>query len=74
MKWSSLLVTVMATDEGDEAPPGEVGEMPPGVCALDGGLDVPSLSSAIEPFLDFAPIKLFFCLNFSSQLVLLVLR
>jgi len=59
--------------EGEGTPLGEVGEMPPGVCALEGGLEVPSLSSAIELFLDFAPIKLFFCLNFSNQLLLLVL-
>lgn len=57
-----------------ETPLGVVGEIPPGVCTFDGGFDVPSDSSAIEPFLDFAPDKLFFCLNFSSQLVLFTLR
>lgn len=63
----------MVTGDGD-TPLGEDGEMPPGVCTLDGGFDAPSDSSAMEPFLDFEPIKLFFCLNFSSQLVLLALR
>lgn len=63
----------MESGEGD-TPLGEVGEMPPGVCTFDGGFDVPSDSSAIEPFLDFEPSRLFFCLNFSSQLVLLALR
>jgi hypothetical protein len=28
----------------------------------------------MDPFLDFAPMRWFFCLNFSSQLVLLALR
>ena len=64
----------MAIGAGDGTPLGEVGEIPPGVCAVEGGLDVPSLSSAIELFRDFEPMRLFFCLNFSSQLVLLVLR
>lgn len=63
----------MVAVEGD-APPGEVGERAPGVCTLDGGFDVPSDSSAIEPFLDRAPIKWFFCLNFSNQLVLFAFK
>lgn len=57
-----------------DTPPGEVGEMAPGVCTLEGGFEVPSDSSAIEPFLDRAPMRWFFCLNFSSQLLLLALR
>lgn len=48
--------------------------MAPGVCTFEGGFDVPSDSSAIEPFLDLAPMRWFFCLNFSSQLVLLPLK
>lgn len=60
-------------DEGD-TPLGDAGEIPPGVWTLDGGFDVPSDSSAMELFLDLAPMRLFFCLNFSSQLVLLALR
>lgn len=47
-----LAATVPA--EG-EIPPGEVGEIAPGVCTVDGGFDVPSDSSAIEPFRDLAP-------------------
>lgn len=51
-----LFLAVTAVLEGD-TPPGDVGEMAPGVCTLDGGFDVPSDSSAIEPFRDLAPIK-----------------
>jgi hypothetical protein len=40
-----------------EAPPVEVGETAPGVCTFEGGLDAPSDSSAIEPFLDLAPMR-----------------
>jgi hypothetical protein len=72
-RFSSLFLAVMPMGEGD-TPLGDVGEMPPGVCTFDGGLDVPSDSSAIELFLDFAPMRLFFCLNFSSQLVLLAFK
>jgi hypothetical protein len=57
-----------------ETPLGDVGDMPPGVCTLDGGFEFPSDSSAIELFLDFAPKRLFFCLNFSSQLVLFAFK
>lgn len=71
VRFSSLFLAVRG--EGD-TPLGDVGEMPPGVCTFDGGLEVPSDSSAMDPFLDFAPIRLFFCLNFSSQLVLLAFR
>lgn len=42
--------------EGD-APPGELGEIAPGVCTFDGGFEVPSDSSAIDPFLDLAPMR-----------------
>lgn len=57
-----------------ETPFGVTGEMPPGVWTLEGGLEAPSDSSAIELFLDFDPRRLFFCLNFSSQLALFALR
>jgi hypothetical protein len=63
----------MVVVEG-ETPPVEVGETAPGVCTLEGGFDAPSDSSAIEPFRDLAPMRWFFCLNFSSQLVLFALR
>jgi hypothetical protein len=46
----------MVAFEG-EIPPAEVGETAPGVCTFEGGLDVPSDSSAIEPFLDLAPMR-----------------
>lgn len=58
--------------EGDDTPLGEQGDISLGVCALDGGFDG-SESSAMDRFLDLAPIKLFFCLNFSSQVLLLAL-
>jgi hypothetical protein len=67
----------MLIAEGEVSLPvggGEVGEMLFGVCVPDPGFEAPSDSSAMEPFLDFAPIRLFFCLNFSNQLVLLALR
>jgi hypothetical protein len=54
--------------------PGDVGEMAPGESTFDGGLEVPFDASAIEPFLALAPMRWFFCLNFSSQLVLFALR
>jgi hypothetical protein len=57
-----------------ETPLGVVGEIPLGVCAFDAGFDIASDSSAIDPFLDFAPNRLFFCLNFSNQLVLFAFR
>jgi hypothetical protein len=68
-----LLLVVTVVLVGD-TPPGDVGEIAPGVCTFDGGFDAPSDSSAIEPFRDLAPIKWFFCLNFSSQLLLFALR
>jgi hypothetical protein len=49
----------------------EVGDPLLGECDVDAVSEVSSASSwASEPFLDLAPIKLFLCLNFSSQLVL----
>jgi hypothetical protein len=73
LRFSSLLLAFMVAVAGD-TPPGEVGEMAPGVCTFDGGFDVPSDSSAMEPFRDLAPIRWFFCLNFSSQLVLFAFK
>jgi hypothetical protein len=73
LRFSSLFLPDNVAVIGD-IPPGEVGERAPGVCALDGGFEAPSDSSAMDPFLDFAPMRWFFCLNFSSQLVLLALR
>lgn len=73
LRFSLLGFAETLSGEGD-TPVGDAGEMPPGVCTFDGGFEVPSDSSAIELFLDFAPMRLFFCLNFSSQLVLLALR
>lgn len=40
-----------------DTPPGEVGEMAPGVCTLDGGFEVPSDSSAIEVLRDLALLR-----------------
>lgn len=56
MRFSSLFLVVMV-DVAGETPPGEVGEIAPGVCTFDGGFDVPSDSSAIEPFRDLAPMR-----------------
>jgi hypothetical protein len=56
LMFSSLFLDDNVAVMGD-IPPGEVGESAPGVCALDGGLEVPSDSSAIEPFRDLAPIR-----------------
>jgi len=52
---------------------GEVGEML-GVCVPDPGSEGPSESSTTEFFRDLEPMRLFFCLNFSSQLLLFALR
>src|SRR5437899_2095111 len=64
--------------DGDATPVGDVGEMvvPFGVCAADvSPLMPPSESFTSVCFLDpLAPAKLFFCLNFSSQLVLFAFR
>jgi hypothetical protein len=51
-----LFLAITVVLEGD-TPPGDVGEVAPGVCTFDGGFDVPSDSSAMDPFLDLAPIK-----------------
>lgn len=40
-----------------DTPPGEVGEMAPGVWTLDGRFEFPSDSSAIEPFRVLAPMR-----------------
>ncbi len=56
---------------GDVKPLGEIGENPLGVCEPESALKPPSESLASDPFLALAPGRLFFCLNFSSQLVLL---
>jgi hypothetical protein len=71
---SSLMAEVTAMGDGEATPLGEVGEIPFGVCDIDGGFDPPSESSASEFFLDFDPSRLFFCLNFSSQLPLVSFR
>lgn len=62
-------------EEGDATPLGDVGEIPFGVADVEAGFDA-SDSSAMEFFLDFdpAPIRLFFCLNFSSQVLLFAFR
>ena len=73
LRLSSLFFAARFGTTG-ESSSGEIGESAPGVCALDGGLEAPSDSSAIDPLRDFAPIKWFFCLNFSNQLVLFALR
>ena len=56
LRFSWLFLAFMVVVAGD-TPPGEVGEMAPGVCAFDGGLEVPSDSSANEPFLPLAPMR-----------------
>lgn len=53
---SSLFLTAKFGTVG-ESSSGEIGERAPGVCALDGGFEVPSDSSAIEPLRDFAPMR-----------------
>ena len=57
LRFSSLFLAFMVAVPGDTPPPGEVGEIAPGVCAFEGGFEVPSDSSAMEPFLDFAPMR-----------------
>jgi len=71
---SSLCVALDTTGDADARPLGVVGDISLGVFELDGGLDTPSDSSIMEPFLDLAPMRLFFCLNFSSQLLLFNFR
>lgn len=44
-----------------------------GECEPDPGFEAPSISSTNEPLRDFEPMRLFFCLNFSNQLLLLAL-
>ena len=47
-----------------------MGDVLLGVCVPDPGLDAASVSSMTELLRDFAPMRLFFCLNFSNQLLL----
>jgi hypothetical protein len=67
----------MLIADGDGSfPPGgggDVGEIF-GVCVPDPGSEGPSDSSATEFLRDLEPMRLFFCLNFSSQLLLFALR
>ena len=57
-------------------PPGDTGEMPFGVFEAEGLHESAVANASIsftvstEPFLDFVPRRLFFCLNFSIQLLL----
>lgn len=56
LRFSVLFLPAKIAVDGDN-PPGDVGERAPGVCTFDGGFDVPSDSSAIELFLDLAPVR-----------------
>ena len=56
LSMSSLFLTARLGTTG-ESSSGEIGDRAPGVCAFDGGFEVPSDSSAIEPLRDFAPIR-----------------
>jgi hypothetical protein len=67
---SSDFVTLIAAGEASFPGGGEVGEVLLGVWVPDPGFDAASVSSTMELLRDFAPIRLFFCLNFSSQLLL----
>lgn len=49
-----------------------MGELSPGDCEFDAIAEADSSSSASDAFLDRAPIRLFFSLNFSSQFELSV--
>lgn len=71
LRFSSLFIELSVIDDGDATPLGDVGEIPFGVCVVDPEFDA-SDSSAMELFRDFvpAPMRLFFCLNFSSQVLL----
>ena len=53
-------------------PCGDVGDVLLGVCDEDAAAEVLSSSGARLPFLDLAPMRLFFNLNFSIQLELRV--
>lgn len=56
LRLSSLFLAARLGTIG-ESSSGEMGDSAPGVCAFDGGFEVPSDSSAIEPLRDFAPIR-----------------
>ena len=72
---SSLFAADMEMGEGEGSPLAEIGDTPLGVPEFEAGLEAsPASSAAKELFLDLAPIRLFFCLNFSSQLLLLSFR
>jgi hypothetical protein len=76
----SSLLLVAESGEGDGKSRGDVGDIPFGVCEAE----PPAESGFREPLSDMlvsdalrvncVPTIPFFCLNFSSQLVLLVLR
>jgi hypothetical protein len=78
LRSSSLLVA--DNGEGEGKPLGEVGEIPLGVCDADppaeSGLSEPLSEMLVSEALrvSLAPPMPFFCLNFSSQLVLFVFR
>jgi hypothetical protein len=68
---SSFRASPMSSADGGLDACWDVGDPLLGECDVDAVREVSSASSwAREPFLDLAPIKLFFSLNFSSQLVL----
>lgn len=68
---SSLRASWLSSAVGELNVRGEVGDALFGECDVDAVTEVSSASSwTSELFLDLAPIKLFFNLNFSSQLVL----
>jgi len=77
---SSLLLPDNGEGEARPAPVGEAGEIPFGVCEAEGPLESGLRESLSEILVSEAlrvnrvpPIP-FFCLNFSSQLVLFVFR
>jgi hypothetical protein len=78
LRSSSLLVA--DNGEGEGKPLGEVGEIPLGVCDADppaeSGLSEPLSEMLVSEALrvNLAPPMPFFCLNFSSQLVLFVFK
>ena len=72
---SSLFAVDMEMGDGEGSPFADTGDTPLGVPELEAGLEAsPASSVAKELFLDLAPMRLFFCLNFSSQLLLLSLK
>ncbi len=77
---SSSLLLVADNGDGEGKSPGEVGEIPLGVCDAE----PPAESGFNEPLseilvsearrVSLAPPRPFFCLNFSNQLVLFVFK